>query len=180
MKLIVEKIQDLQALYVRQLRLLLSAEEMIAIKTPFFTERATDTQLQELLRQQSAEGESNAARLRGMLSRTGSESVDPIKCKAIYALFDEAEDLVEDSTHGVVRDAVLVAEAQRIKPYEVAAYTVVRELARVLGHVEDERLMAESVHQKDGANKRLSIIAERVNPAAKVAQRAPAALKEVR
>ena len=168
MKLVSERIHDLQGLYVRHLRLLLSAEELIAIKTPFFMERATDAQLQRVLRKQSAEGEAHAARLRDMLSRAGSESA-PIKCKAIYALFDEAEDLVEDAAQDAVRDALLISEAQRIKHYEIAAYGAVRQFARVLDRVDDERLLDETIHEKGDADKRLSSIAERVNPAAKAA-----------
>jgi hypothetical protein len=42
MKIFSEKIPDLRTLYVRELRLLLSAEEMIAIKTQFLADSATD------------------------------------------------------------------------------------------------------------------------------------------
>jgi len=168
MKIFVEKIQDLQALYVRQLRLLLSAEELIAIKTPFFTDRATDPQLRQELRKQSEDAEAHAVRLRDMLSRAGSESA-PVKCKAIYALFDEAEELVKEAAHDTVRDAMLISEAQRIKHYEIAAYGALRQFARVLDRAEDERLLNETIHEKGDADKQLSSIAERVNPAAKAA-----------
>ena len=45
MKLLIEKIADLRALYVKELRLLLSAEEMIAIKSPLMADSAGDTEL---------------------------------------------------------------------------------------------------------------------------------------
>jgi Domain of unknown function (DUF892) len=93
MKSRVEEIHDLEALYFKQLRLLLSAEEVIAVKTPFFTDRAQDLQLKQVLRRQSEEGEAHAARLRDILGRSGSAST-PVKCEAIYALFHEVEELV--------------------------------------------------------------------------------------
>jgi len=166
MRILSEKIQTLQALYLRLMRLLLSAEEMIAIKAPYLTERATDDQLRQVLRKQTEEGEARAARLRDMLNRAGSESAAPIKCKVIYALFDEAEELVEDAAHDAVRDAVLIAETQRIKHYEIAVYGALRQFARVLGCGEDERLLNETIHEESGTDKQLSTIAERVNPAA--------------
>jgi ferritin-like metal-binding protein YciE len=167
MKSRVEEIHDLEALYFKQLRLLLSAEEVIAVKTPFFTDRAQDLQLKQVLRRQSEEGEAHAARLRDILGRSGSAST-PVKCEAIYALFHEVEELVT-ATQDAVRDAVLIAEAQRIKHYEIAAYGAVRQFARVLRRVEDEHLLDESIHKKGEADKQLSNIAERVNPAAKAA-----------
>ena len=166
MKIFLARLQNLEALYLRELRLLLSAEEMIAIKTPFLTERATDPELHKVLRKQTEDAEAQAGRLREMLSRARGES-NPIKCRVIYALFDEAEELVQDAAHDAVRDAMVICEAQRIKHYEIAAYGALRQFARVLGHVEDERLLNETTHEEGKADKQLSSIAERVNAAAK-------------
>jgi ferritin-like metal-binding protein YciE len=168
MKILIEKLQNLQALYDRDLRLLLSAEELIAIKTPYLTERTTDSELHQVLGKEIERGEGHAKRLREMLSRTGAEST-PIKCKAIYALFDEAEDLVEAASHESVRDAVVISEAQRIKHYEIAAYGALRQFARVLGLMEDERLLGDAIREEGKVDKHLSSIAERVNPAARAA-----------
>ncbi len=114
MKLVVEKIPDLAALYVRQLRLLLSGEEVIAIKIPFFRESATDPELIEFFHASVRASESHAAELRGMLSHS-PEGSSPLKSKVVYALCDEAEDLIEAAGHASVRDSVLVVAAQRIK-----------------------------------------------------------------
>lgn len=168
MKLFLEKIQDLQGLYLRELRLLVSAEELIAIKTPYCSERAKDAQLQSVLREQKADAETQAKRLREMFSRAGVEA-DPLKCKAIYALFDEGEEMVEDAAHESVRDAILISEAQRIKHYEIAAYGAVREFARVLGRAEDERLLNEAIREEGEVDRQLTAIAERVNLAARAA-----------
>jgi ferritin-like metal-binding protein YciE len=168
MKIFLEKMQNLEALYHRELRQLLSAEELISIKTPFFTERAKDSELQQVLRKQSEGAERQAVRLREILNRAGSES-GPIKCKVIYALFEEAEDLIKDAAHESVRDAVLISEAQRIKHYEIAAYGAIGQFARILDRAEDERMLDEAMREEGEAAKQLSRIAERVNPAAKAA-----------
>jgi ferritin-like metal-binding protein YciE len=49
----------------------------------------------------------------------------------VYALFDEVEDLSQ------VRDAALLAEAQRIVHYQIATYGALRRFARILEHEED-------------------------------------------
>ncbi len=68
---------------------------------------------------------------------------------------------------------MLISEAQRIKHYEIAAHGALRQFARVLDRAEDERLLNETIHEKGDADKQLSSIAERVNPAAKAAKRSP-------
>ena len=54
-----------------------------------------------------------------------------LKCRVVYALFDEVEDLSQ------VRDAALLAEAQRIVHYQIATYGALRRFARILEHEED-------------------------------------------
>jgi len=166
MKLIVEKIANLQALYVRQLRMLLSAEEMIAIKTQMLIDGATDTALHQALRDHLAQEDNHAERLRKILHRLSDEQ-DPVKCKVIYALFDEAESLMQDSGHESVRNAVLIASAQRVGHYEIAAYGAVREFAHVLGREEDAALLDQTIQEEGQADKRLTQIAERINLAAR-------------
>jgi ferritin-like metal-binding protein YciE len=166
MRIFNERMQDLHALYVRQLRLLLSAEEMIAIKTPFFTERARDPELRVVFRKITEDSEARTEQLRELLGRTESA---PLKCKTIFALFDEAEELVQIAAHEEVRDAVLITEAQRIKHYEIAAYRAVRQFAQVLDRPEDERILNETFLEKVSIDEQLSTIAERANRAAKAA-----------
>jgi ferritin-like metal-binding protein YciE len=168
MKLMVEKIPDLQALYLQQLRLLLSAEEMIAPKSLFLVEAATDDELKRILDQHWQGCEARAIRLRDILSRAGSES-SPIKCRTVYALFDEAEDVVENAAHESVRNTALIAVARRIKHYELAFYEAVWHFAMALGQTEDARLHEESLREERDGDQQLAHIADRINPTGKKA-----------
>lgn len=168
MKLIIEKIPDLKALYEKQLRLLLSAEEMSAIKLGLFEDSATDPELHQALREHKLETDGHAARLREILARTDS-GADPLKCKVIYALFDEAEELLKETSHEAVRDASIISAAQRIEHYEIAVYGTVRQFAAVLGYDRDAALLDATIHEEGRADHRLTNIAERINPTAKKA-----------
>jgi ferritin-like metal-binding protein YciE len=165
MKLFVEKMPDLQALYVKELRLLLSAEEMIAIKSPIMAEAAEDAELIQILRRNVADTYAHASRLREILHRVTGEA-GPLKCRVVYALFDEVEDLSQDAAHNPVRDAALTAEAQRIEHYQIAAYEALQKFARILGHDEDARVLEQSFREEELASQELAAIAERVYPAA--------------
>jgi ferritin-like metal-binding protein YciE len=168
MKLFIEKIPDLQALYEKQLRLLLSAEEMAAIKLGLLVDSAMDPELHETLQEHKQESDVHGARLRDILAHT-SGGAGPLKCKVIYALFDETEDLLQDTSHQAVRDALLISAAQRVEHYEIAAYGTVRQFARVLGRDRDVEILDKTIHEEGRTDRRLTRIAERINPAAKKA-----------
>lgn len=168
MKLVIEKLPDLRALYIKQLRLLLSAEEQIVRGLPTMIETATDTQLKQALQSHLQETEVQVKRLRGILTRIAGQA-EPLTCKSLRALIDETEDMVQDSSHDAVRDAALIASAQRIEHYEIAAYGAVRHFAHVLGRVNDAEVLNQTIHEEGHADHLLTSIAERVNPAAKKA-----------
>ncbi len=168
MKLVIEKMPDLHALYVKELRLLLSAEEMISIKAPRMAETAQDPVLVHLFRQYVEETYVHIDRLREILLRVTGQA-DPLKCKVVYALFDEVEDLIEDASHVPVRDAALVAEAQRVQHYQLAGLGVLREIADALEIREDAQLLDQSLRELEGTNLRLMVIGERIYPSARKA-----------
>jgi ferritin-like metal-binding protein YciE len=161
-KLVVEKIPDLNALYIRQLRLLLSSEETIAIKTPFFRESATDPELIQFFHEAVRASESHAAALRQMLGKT-KDGPTPIKCKVVYALFDESEDFVEAAGHPSVRDAVLVVAAQRILHFQIATYGAVRQFTADLAHDHEVAVFDEALRIEGRFARQLSAIAGKVN-----------------
>jgi hypothetical protein len=76
MKLMSEKIRDLESLYVRHLRMLLSAAELIAIKTPFMAENTSDAELRKLFQGYALRSRDQSTVIRGLLERASSDS-DP-------------------------------------------------------------------------------------------------------
>lgn len=168
MKLVIEKLPDLRALYIKQLRLLLSAEEMIVRGLPTLLEKATDTQLKQALHSHLKETEIHSRRLRTILTRIAGEAEERT-CTAMRALIDEAEDMMQDASHDAVRDAALIASAQRIEHYEMAAYGAVRHFAHVLGRESDAEILNQTLREEGHADHLLTTIAERVNPTARKA-----------
>ncbi len=166
MKIVIEKIPDLQSLYVQELRLLLSAEETIAMKSLFLHDAALDDELREVVNKHWQDSERQSVRLREILNRVSDES-EPIKSKTVYALFDEAEDLAQEAAHESVRNIALVAVARRIKHYELAFYETLCQFAAVLGRDDDLRLLEESFREDREVAQQLANIAIRVNTTAK-------------
>jgi ferritin-like metal-binding protein YciE len=161
MKLVVEKLPDLQALYVKQLRLLLSAGEVIAMKMPFVIQNVTDPEFNRFLRDHLPETEKQVQRVRTILHRLTREA-DPLKCKVSYCLFDEIEEAVAEAEHEPVRDAAMLAEVRRVEHYEIAAYSALLQFAQVLGSTQDAQLHEQTLREEALAEQRLSRMSDRI------------------
>jgi len=174
LKWLSEDFQNLRALYVNQLRVLLSAEEQIVRALPNMVNRANDVQLRQAFQSHLLETEDHIKRLEQILvaeksSNSAVTSVEPVKCKAISMLVDEAEDLIVDARDAWVRDAALIAAAQRVEHYEIASYGTVRQWAILMGDMQAAELLDKTLKEEGHADHLLSSISERVNPKAKAA-----------
>jgi ferritin-like metal-binding protein YciE len=162
MKFLVEQLKNLREVYLNQLQTLLSAEEQIAIASLDMIEQATDRELRSALVAHKAETERQVQRLEQILT-AATGSANRIKCKAVHALIAEAEDMFQDAQNDAVRDVVLIAAAQRIEHFEIAAYGAVRRFAQILGDSAAAELLSQTLEEEGHADKALSTIAERLN-----------------
>lgn len=174
MKWLSEDFENLHALYVNQLRVLLSAEEQIVRALPDMVTWAADQQLRQAFQSHLQETEVHIQRLEQILSSEKSSApsvyaTGPEKCKAMSTMIAEAHDCMVDARDAWVRDAALIAEAQRIEHYEIASYGTVRQFARVLGHVTAAELLDRTLQEEGHADHLLSTIAESINPRARAA-----------
>jgi ferritin-like metal-binding protein YciE len=162
MKFLVEHLKNLHELYLNQLQMLLSAEEQIAIASLDMIQRSTDPELKGALQMHKEETEKQVLRLEQILT-AATGSVKLIKCKAVHALIAEAEDMLLDARNDAVRDVALIAAAQRIEHFEIAAYGAVRRFAQILGDAAAAELLTETIGEEGHADQALTAIAERLN-----------------
>lgn len=168
MKLLVEQLNDLREFYLNQLQVLLSAEEQIAIASQLWIDNATDDELRNALRAHKEETETHKTRLRQLLSAATGEAKH-IKCNAAHALVTEAEEMIMDSRNPAVRDVALIAGAQRVEHYEIAAYGALRRFAQIMGETAGAEVLSATLDEEGHADHQLTAIAERINQSAKKA-----------
>jgi len=142
--------------------MLLSAEQQITQALPKLIEKATDAQLKQVLQSHLQETFVHVTRLQQVLNE---ETHDPEAhhCKVLPALLAEGEDMIKHSPDESVRDAAMIAAAQRVEHYEIAAYGAVREWARILGASEHARLLDQTIQEEGHADHLLTAIASRIN-----------------
>lgn len=168
MKFFSANIESLRQLYVNQLKKLLSTEQQIVEALPKMVEKATDVELKRAFQSHLQETQVHVTRLEKILGEKG-EKVEPVKCKVTTALIDGGEELIKDVNDQSVRDAGLIAAAQKLEHFEIASYGAVRSWARILGETRHAQLLDQTIKEEGTADHILSSISDRVNPYAEKA-----------
>ncbi|QEE30075.1 DUF892 family protein [Terriglobus albidus] len=168
MKFFSANLSNLRELYINQLQMLLSTERQIIHAIPKMIEKAGDLQIKQALQSHLQETEVQVRRLEEILRQTTGEA-EMVKCKALAALVEEAENMIQDASDESVRDAAIIAAIQRIEHYEIATYGAVRHFAQILGESTPAQLLDQTIKEEGHADHLLSSIADRVNPYAQKA-----------
>lgn len=71
-----------------------------------------------------------------------------IKCAAMEGLIEEANEVIESTDKNEVRDAALIAAAQKVEHYEIASYGTLVTLAEQLGYKKAAKLLKEHWKRK--------------------------------
>jgi ferritin-like metal-binding protein YciE len=156
------KSDNLLKLYFDQLDQMHSAETQIREALPKMIEAASEPDLKTALQNHLEETETHAARLDKILMEAKGV-VDPKLCKGIAALITEGEDIIQDATDDSVRDAGLIAAAQKVEHYEMAAYGTLRTFAEILGNSEHAALLNQTLEEEKHADAVLTAIADTAN-----------------
>jgi ferritin-like metal-binding protein YciE len=162
MKFVSANLESLKQLYLDQLEHLHSAETQITKALPKMIEKSTDSQLKRALETHLQETRVHVARLEQILQgRVGK--VDSKKNKGIAGLITEGEDIITDAKDESVRDAGIIAAAQRVEHYEMAAYGTVRTFAEILGDNQNAELLNKTLEEEKHADQVLTQISDSAN-----------------
>jgi ferritin-like metal-binding protein YciE len=75
-------------------------------------------------------------------------------------LVEEGSEVLEAEGPGPIIDSALIAAAQRVEHYEIAAYGTARTLAEHLGHADVVELLQETLEEESAADEKLTSISE--------------------
>jgi len=154
--------ETLQDLYFQQLKDLYSVEKQILRSFPKVAKHAGAASLADGVEQHQEETRVQVERLEQIFERHGKSSRGA-KCKGMEGILEELDDwLMEDATPEVM-DAGIIALAQRVEHYEIAAYGCARAFAEQLGYEEDQSLLNQTLHEEGEMDKKLTNTAERIN-----------------
>jgi len=148
-------------LFVDQLKDVHDAEQRITRALPRMAKAAQSDTLRSALSHQLQQTEEHLHRVEQVFD---SIDVSPSRktCKAIVGLIEEGEELMKEDADRV-RDAALIAAAQKVAHYEMATYGCLRAWADVLGEDEASRLLQSTLDEEGAADHELTEIAQSLN-----------------
>ena len=82
-----------------------------------------------------------------------------IKCAAMEGLIEEANEVIESTNKYEVRDAALIAAAQKVEHYEIASYGTLVTLAEQLGYKKAAKLLKETLEEEKATDVKLTDLA---------------------
>ena len=153
------KLDSLNKLYIEQLKDIYSAENQLVAALSKMAKAASSPELQQAFQEHLLQTKVHVQRIEEIFGTLDYRPSGP-KCKAMAGLLEEGADLIKEADiEPDVLDAGLIAAAQRVEHYEIAAYGTVRTYAEQLGYDDAADLLQETLDEEYDTDDKLSELA---------------------
>jgi len=156
------KLNSLRELYLEQLKDLYDAEHQIIKALPKMIDAAQAEELKDALNEHLDVTKEQAKRLEQIFKNLGEKPIAE-KCEGMRGILDEGNDLVSEIKDGNVRDAAIIASAQRVEHYEMAGYGTARTYAELLDEPDAKELLQQTLNEEEEADQVLTNLAGDIN-----------------
>ncbi len=155
-------VDTIEKLFIQELKDLYSAENQITKALPKMVKAASSGDLKKAFEAHLRETEGQIERLVEICNILGTAPKGK-SCEGMKGVLEEGSSVLQETKEGDVRDAALIAAAQRVEHYEMAAYGTVRTYAELLGQEKIAKLLEETLEEEKAADQKLTSIAQKVN-----------------
>lgn len=135
------------------------AEKALVKNLPKMAKNATSKKLKDAVNSHLAETKEQVKRLEDAFKALKLKP-EAVKCDAMDGLLEEAEGIMEETEPGAVRDAGIIAAAQKVEHYEIASYGTLATYAKLLGEKEVLNLLLETLKEEKTCDKDLTKLAK--------------------
>ncbi|MCB2408349.1 ferritin-like domain-containing protein [Hymenobacter lucidus] len=154
-----DKLKSLDDLFQEQLKDLYSAETQLTKALPDMAKEARDPRLQQAFDTHLKETKNQLARLE-QIGRGLNLELDGHTCKAMQGLVAEGKETIAEDATDEVKDAALIAAAQRVEHYEIAGYGTAAHYAERLGHSQAAELLRQTLQEEQATDTLLNNLAK--------------------
>ena len=151
--------KGLQDLFEDSLKDIYWAEKALSKALPKMEKNASSPELKKAIAGHLQETTNQIARLEKCFESIGKKAAAK-KCDAMEGLLKEGKGIMEDTQMGSVRDAGIIAAAQKIEHYEIATYGTLAAFAKVLGHKEALKEILSTLSEEKACDEKLTAIAD--------------------
>jgi ferritin-like metal-binding protein YciE len=152
-------LESLRDLFVEELKDIYNAEKQLLKALPKMAKRADSPELKQAFREHTDVTEKQVERLDRIFESLGKRASGK-KCKGMEGLIEEGKGMLEEEGEPTVIDAGLIAAAQRVEHYEIAAYGTARAHAKQLGYVKAFDVLTQTLNEEKETDQRLTHFAE--------------------
>ncbi len=156
---------SLRELYVDELKDLFSAEKQLTKALPKMAKAATSDDLRMGFEEHLEQTKGHVERLEEIFGKL-EERPGGKKCVGMEGLIKEGSEVMGEDFGDEVMDAALIAAAQRVEHYEIAAYGTVCAYADLLGEAEHVALLRQTLEEEKEADQKLTELSDEINVAA--------------
>jgi ferritin-like metal-binding protein YciE len=152
-------LDSLEKLFIEELKDVYNAEKQILRALPRMAKAAEAPELQQAFTKHLKETEGQVQRLEKIFEELG-QAARGKKCKGMEGLIEEGKEKMEEEGEASVMDAALIASAQKVEHYEIAAYGCLRTYAQLLGLSRAEQLLQQTLEEEEATDKKLTELGE--------------------
>ena len=145
-------------MFTHEIQDLYDAENQLLQALPKLAQAASNQELREAFEHHLDETRDHVQRLEEIVGQLGISGSGET-CEAMRGLIKEGEKTIAIQGDPTAKDAALIAAAQRVEHYEIAAYGTARTLAGELDHNEAQDLLDQTLDEEANADKLLTKIA---------------------
>lgn len=153
------QLNSMDALLIDQLQDLYDAEQRLVQALPKMAAAAHQPSLRDAFQHHLRETQNHVTRLERAFQALG-QTPKAKTCEAMKGLVAEGQEAIDAKGDPDVKDAALIASAQRVEHYEIAAYGTARTFARRLGKDSAARWLDETLGEEKAADQKLTQLAE--------------------
>jgi ferritin-like metal-binding protein YciE len=160
------KLASLHQLFVEELQDLYSAEEQIQTVLPDIAANAASRELREALCQHVLQTRDQLQQLDRIFDQLGPKvNREAKKCRGMEGILKDSQAITRSYSDSDVRDAGIIAVAQRVEHYEISGYGSASTHAVLLGHVAWAGMLRVTLEEEQAEDRKLTQLAERINTA---------------
>lgn len=152
-------LDSLSDLFLDELRDVLSAEKQLVKALPKMAKAASSPELRQGFEKHLRETEGHVERLKQVFESVG-ETARAKTCKAMEGLIEEGSEIIKEEAQPEVKDAALIAAAQKVEHYEIATYGTLITWANLLGQKQAVALLSQTLEEEKATDETLTELAE--------------------
>src|SRR5215203_3874199 len=151
--------ESLHDAFLDELRDAYDAEKQLIKALPKMAKAAESDELRTAFETHFEETQGHAQRLEQVFASL-EEKARGKHCDGMAGIIEEGKTVMEEDFEDTTMDACLIASAQRVEHYEMAAYGTLVAWAEAMGHSEAAELLQQTLDEEKATDEKLTALAE--------------------